>query len=327
MVISISNSADFAVTLAIAPAGRWALAIGFIALAAWALQRVVSRRAVRRRLLAASPSSAALRTAPAAGGVLATQEAPSGLQGWLASSGFDGPAARIQFLFTIVGTTLAAILIALTFEAIGFQEKAILWLEEIPGGLADLFVPVMRAAPWLLAILLAFTPVVWVRKQRRKRQEQVERDLPYVLSLLATLVESGLGFDAAAMRVERALGPDRVLSQELARVRATSLAGAPRSVGIRQMAQRLDVPSLTAFSSALIHAENQGASVGETLRRQATDLWARRREEAIQSAQTLPTKLAFPLVICFLPGIFVWTFGPAVAEFLRLAGSAFADTP
>ena len=160
-------------------------------------------------------------------------------------------------------------------------------------------------------------PVLWVRRERQRRADEVERDLPTVLSLLATLVESGLGFDAAAQRVERSLGADRVLSAELSRVRAATLAGVPRATAIRAMAQRLDVPSLTTFSSALVHVENQGASIGDTLRRQATDLWSRRREEAIQKAQTLPTKLAFPLVICFLPGVFVWTFGPAVARVRR----------
>ena len=33
----------------------------------------------------------------------------------------------------------------------------------------------------------------------------------------------------------------------------------------------------------------------------------------------LPTKLAVPLVVCFLPGIFVYTFGPALAQFIRIA--------
>ena len=55
------------------------------------------------------------------------------------------------------------------------------------------------------------------------------------------------------------------------------------------------------------------------LRRQADEVWNRRKETAIQRAQTLPTKLAIPLVLCFLPGIFVYTFGPALAEFLRIA--------
>jgi tight adherence protein C len=33
----------------------------------------------------------------------------------------------------------------------------------------------------------------------------------------------------------------------------------------------------------------------------------------------LPVKLLFPLVICFLPGILLFTLGPAFYEFFRLA--------
>lgn len=246
---------------------------------------------------------------------------PGFLRSWLASAGYDGPNAPLQFLLWTAAAFLGGAFVALLIEASGVTERAVTWIEGVPGGVADLFAPVMGAATWLLAVLVALLPVAWVRRERRRLTDEVERDLPTVLSLLATLVESGMGFDAAAQRVELALGDDRVLAGELARVRATTLAGVPRAGAIRAMAQRLDVPSLTTFSSALVHAENQGASIGDTLRRQATDLWNRRREDAIQRAQTLPTKLAFPLVICFLPGVFVWTFGPAVSEFIKLVGN------
>ena len=266
-----------------------------------------------------------LAAAPAAPRRPATSaEAPSALpdsriERWLITAGLEGEGMRTKFFLWVAGAALLGAFLALILESSGWNERAVVWIEEIPGGIADIFVPVMGIAPWLLAALVALLPIAWIRRRRKARAAEVERDMPSVLSLLATLVESGLGFDAATRRVEQSLGPDRVLADELARVRAGALAGLTRTSAIRAMAQRLDVPSMTTFTSALIHAENQGASVGETLRRQAVDLWARRREEAIQSAQTLPTKLAFPLVLCFLPGIFVWTFGPAVAEFIRLA--------
>lgn len=246
---------------------------------------------------------------------------------WLIRAGLTDPDAPSRFSLLVLGAALTSAFVALMFDASGFATTAVEWLEGVPGGFATLFIPVMRAATWLIALLVVMLPVLWVRRRRQRRVDEVERDMPTVLSLLASLVESGMGFDAAVQRVEQALGQERVLAVEFARMRSATMAGVPRATAIRSVAQELDVPSLLAFSSALIHAESQGASLGETLRRQATDLWARRREEAIQRAQVLPTKLAFPLVICFLPGVFVWTFGPAVAEFVRLAGSALTGQP
>lgn len=300
---------------------------GFLALLLYVRHSRRRRRATSilfRELPADAPAFAlAPATAPGDGGAASH----GWLRGWLTRAGMADPGAPARFMLLMLGAALCSAFLALTFDASGFSDAAVTWLEGVPGGFASIFVPVMRAGTWLIALLVVTLPVVWVRRQRQRRVDEVERDMPTVLSLLASLVESGMGFDAAAQRVEQALGQERVLAVEFARMRSATMAGVPRATAIRTVAQELDVPSLLAFSSALIHAESQGASLGETLRRQATDLWARRREEAIQRAQVLPTKLAFPLVICFLPGVFVWTFGPAVAEFVRLAGSALAGQP
>lgn len=288
--------------------------------------RARMRRRIYEGLMDGAPTGAPIGAARIDEEDLAEPELTA-LESWLATAGYEGRGIAAQFVLWVAGALLTAAFLALLLDSTGFVERAVLWLEEIPGGIAEIFVPVMRAATWLLALLVALLPIAIVRRARRARQQAIERDLPNVLNLLATLVESGLGFDAAALRVERAMGQDRLLARELARVRASTLAGVPRTEAIRDMARRLDVPSLTTFSSALIHADTQGASIGGTLRQQATDLWSRRREEAIQRAQTLPTKLAFPLVICFLPGVFVWTFGPAVADFVRLASDFVAGQP
>ena len=93
----------------------------------------------------------------------------------------------------------------------------------------------------------------------------------------------------------------------------------PRLACFRALAQRLDVMPVSTFVSAMVHSEHVGGGVAESLRRQADEVWNRRKETAIQRAQTLPTKLAISLVLCFLPGIFVYTLGPAFQEFLRMA--------
>jgi tight adherence protein C len=104
------------------------------------------------------------------------------------------------------------------------------------------------------------------------------------------------------------------------------VAGIPRTQALRQLARRVDVPSLTSFTSALIQAEQVGASMAETLQHQAVDLRQRRRENALLQAQALPVKLVFPLVVCFLPGIFVSTLAPVLYQMVQVANSVLRSS-
>ena len=62
------------------------------------------------------------------------------------------------------------------------------------------------------------------------------------------------------------------------------------------------------------------------LRHQADDLRHRRREDALLQAQALPVKLVFPLVICFLPGIFLSTLAPVLYQMIQVAGGVLAGS-
>jgi pilus assembly protein TadC len=150
---------------------------------------------------------------------------------------------------------------------------------------------------------------------------RVEQDLPLTLELMATLAEAGLSFDAALARILSSQAHSRPLASELRTFQLELLAGVPRVKSLRQLARRLEVISVTVFVSALIQAEQVGASLAETLRRQADDLRDRRKERVLQLAQGLPAKLVFPLVICFLPGIFVTTWGPMLFQLYQVANS------
>ena len=119
---------------------------------------------------------------------------------------------------------------------------------------------------------------------------------------------------------------DRPLARDLRQFRSETRAGVPRAACFRALAERIDLVSMSTFVSAMVHAENVGGGIAESLRRQADEVWARRRELAVQKAQALPTKLSVPLVVCFLPGIFVHTFGPALAEFLRIAEGVISSS-
>ena len=52
----------------------------------------------------------------------------------------------------------------------------------------------------------------------------------------------------------------------------------------------------------------------------------RRREDALLQAQALPVKLVFPLVVCFLPGIFVSTLAPVLFQVVEVANSVLRSS-
>lgn len=74
---------------------------------------------------------------------------------------------------------------------------------------------------------------------------------------------------------------------------------------------------MSIFVSAIVQAEQVGAGIAQVLRQQANDLRDRRREDAMAMAMSLPVKRLFPLVICFLPGIFVAALGPTAYQFFQ----------
>ncbi|MEM1451273.1 MAG: type II secretion system F family protein [Planctomycetota bacterium] len=314
------------------PTALWVAALSALAGTALLVRRLVDQRSVQRRLApvhdeAEFAGAEALRAVGSQSTTAQEELFDSRLEEWLFVSGFRSERAPASFLWAQAGAILAGVLLAIAIASSGIAEIGRQWLEEIPGGIGSLFGPIVSLASWILFVLVSLIPVAFVRRRRRAIVAAVERDLPVVLGLLATLVESGVGFDAALDQVRVAMGEERPLAEEFRRFRTESRAGIPRVVSFRRIARRLEIGAVSVFISAMIHAEFVGASVAETLRRQADEVWSRRRERAIQIAQTLPTKLAFPLVICFLPGIFVWTFGPAVAEFVRIAEGVLLNRP
>jgi pilus assembly protein TadC len=180
---------------------------------------------------------------------------------------------------------------------------------------------VAQGAPYFIVVILAATPALIVRAARRKRVEAIEQDLAPTLELLATLAEAGLGFDAAIGRIQESESGTRPLSQEFQIYQRDNLGGIPRLESLRKLARRTDVVSVSIFVSALIQAEQVGASLAEILRTQADDLRDRRKLRALLLAQALPVKLVFPLMFCFLPGIFFSTLGPVISQFVDIADS------
>jgi tight adherence protein C len=239
---------------------------------------------------------------------------------WLYRAGYRRPTASVFF----VAATFAAILLAVGFVVVlrqrGWIDLAVDALYSIPGGVGNVMVPFALAVPWFLVVVIAMIPTLVVRSVRRRRVEAIQQDLPLLLDLLNTLAQAGIGFDAALERILAVQPPARPLVQDFRLFQRDALAGRSRIESLRRLMQRVSVPMFSAFISALIQAEQSGGGMAATLRIQAAEIRSRRRERATAAAMAVPTKLVAPMVIGFLPGIFIVLLGPMINEAFGMMG-------
>ncbi len=248
-------------------------------------------------------------------------EEMSTLARWLFLAGFRSQDAAA----TYVGCQCLTLTLGLAIPVIlllgGWMRAMERGLQILPGAVGEVFLPFVYLGPWIVGIGIVLIPWLIVRAARRRRIQDVETDLPVYLELFATLSEAGLGFDAALDRILRSQAEGRPLADEFRTFQVELLAGRPRVQSLRRLGNRVEVSSLTVFVSAVVQAEQVGSGLASVLRRQSDDLRDRRREDFLAKAMTLPVKLVFPLVICFLPGIFAITLGPIFFQFFQFADS------
>lgn len=284
--------------------------------AVWFLLQTYKRTIVWQRLVGDEEPV----TEPKTGQVAETELTRSWLAQWLYRAGYRRPTAPVFF----IGATFIAVFIAVAFVVVvrqrGLIDLAVNALYGIPGGVGNVMVPFALAIPWFLVVVISMIPTLIVRSARRRRVEAIQQDLPLLLDLLNTLAQAGIGFDAALERILAVQPPGRPLVQDFRLFQRDAMAGRSRIESLRRLMQRVSVPMFSAFISALIQAEQSGAGMAATLRIQAAEIRSRRRERATAAAMAVPTKLVAPMVIGFLPGIFIVLLGPMINEAFGMMG-------
>jgi tight adherence protein C len=163
---------------------------------------------------------------------------------------------------------------------------------------------------WIaFAIFGAAYPLIWLRDKVKARHHAIQRALPYNLDLLTLSVEAGLDFAAALGKVVEK-GRKGPLAEELGITLRELKLGHTREEALRNLGQRVDLPTLSSFVHALIQADKMGTSLGKILRILSTQMRIERTQRAEKLANEAPVKLLFPLIGFIFPTIFLMLFGP-----------------
>lgn len=168
----------------------------------------------------------------------------------------------------------------------------------------------------LLLIVCFFFPMLWLGSMVKSKQKAIQKDLPSALDMLSVCVDAGLGFDQALQRVGEQWKTR--LAAELSRVVTEMEMGLSRRDGLRNLANRLDVPDLSSFVAIIIQSEQLGSSIADTLHAQADQMRVERRFRAQEKARTVPIKMLVPLAFLVFPAIMAVLLGPAIPPLLDL---------
>lgn len=168
------------------------------------------------------------------------------------------------------------------------------------------------------AVLGFYVPTLYLWDKGSRRKLEITQSLPDALDLMVVCVESGLGLDAAMVKVATEVElTSPTLSGELNLVNREIRTGAARVDALRHLARRTGVQDVQSLVAVLVQTDRLGTSVAAALRAQADSLRVRRRQRAEEQAHKTGVKLVFPLVLCIFPGLLVILLAPGMLRVLR----------
>jgi tight adherence protein C len=285
-----------------------------------AIEREKLRQRERERLARGEKDKVALRQSPKQYMQRAVERL--NLNKWLAQevareklvqAGYRGHAPYVAFLFFRMVTPVVLFLFA------SFYLFVVVDMDQPP---------TVKIGICLAAAYLGMqAPLFFLKNRISKRQLSVKRAFPDALDLLLICVESGMSVESAFKKVSEEIGSQSVALAEELTLTTAELSYLPdRKVAYENLAKRTDLDGVRSVCMALQQAERYGTPLAQTLRVMSQENRDMRMTEAEKKAAALPPKLTVPMILFFLPVLFVVILGPAAIRVMATQDTS-SDTP
>jgi tight adherence protein C len=223
----------------------------------------------------------------------------------LVQAGYRGQAPYVTFLFFRLVTPAAMLIATLVylFLVLNINQP-----------------PLVKVAAALFAAYFGMhIPYLFLKNKIQNRQKQIRRAFPDALDLLLICVESGMSIEASFRKVSEEIGSQSIaLAEELTLTTAELSYLQERRQAYENLAKRTDLEGVKSVCVALQQAERYGTPMGQTLRVMAQENRDMRMSEAEKKAAALPPKLTVPMILFFLPVLFIVILGPAAIRVMEI---------
>ena len=179
--------------------------------------------------------------------------------------------------------------------------------------------PIMKACAVMGAVVAGFYgPNIYLKNRIAKRRESIVGAFPDALDLLLICVESGMSIEAAVQKVSGEIGGQSIeLAEEMTLLTAELSYLPERRAAYEGLGKRTNHPGIKAVATAMIQAERYGTPLGSALRVMAKENRELRIASAEKKAAQLPAKLTVPMILFFLPVLFIVIMTPAIMRVME----------
>jgi len=168
----------------------------------------------------------------------------------------------------------------------------------------DLAVPTVIIMVGVILPLAYFYPDIWLRDQIKVRQHNFSKMFPFFLDLVVLSMRAGLNFSSAMDHSVEKM-PKGAVKEEFTKVLRDTRTGLNRRDALIRLTDRVQMPSVGNFVSAINQAEESGGEVGDVLSVQAEQRRIERFLRAEKLANQAPVKMLAPLIGLLFPITFI----------------------
>jgi tight adherence protein C len=180
--------------------------------------------------------------------------------------------------------------------------------------------PLLRVAVAIGGAYIGFyLPNIFITNLIQRRQKSIRQAFPDSLDLLLICVQAGMSVEAAMSKVASEISTRSIeLAEEFSLTTAELSYLQERRLAYENLGKRTGIPVVRAVGTSLIQAERYGTAISQALRTLAKESREMRMAEAERKAAALPPKLTVPMIVFFLPVLFIVILGPAVLRYLAI---------
>jgi tight adherence protein C len=222
------------------------------------------------------------------------------LKARLAQAGWRRPSAAVTYIFSRVALPVLLLAVGLIYATTVFARDPFF----------------TRAAIVLGAVAVGtYLPSILLANAIQKRQAVLALAFPDALDLMVICVDAGLSVETALLRVTEEMGANAPEMAEEMGLTAAELAFlGDRRHAWDNLAERTGLPQVKSLATALVQSEKYGTPVSQALKVLGQENREARMAAAEKKAASLPAKLTVPMIIFFLPVLFLVIAGPAAIQ-------------